>query len=86
MKRSAQLVPRKSASRHPPTGPMEARSRHVLTPSPPSVPLSARSYNHETFRAARTSQKRFPSPVASMGTGIVLRNNESMYTFQIAFP
>ena len=34
----------------------------TLSPSDsPSIPFSARSNNHETFRAARTSQKRFPS-------------------------
>ena len=34
----------------------------TLSPSnSPSIPLSARSNHHETFRAARTLQKRFPS-------------------------
>ena len=44
MKRSAQLVPRKSASRHPPMAPIGARSRHPL---PLRLPLySAKRAEH----------------------------------------
>ena len=78
MKRSAQLVPRKSASRHPP---MAQRRLDPATLSPsdsPSVPLSARSTNYETFRAARTSPKRFPSSAA-------LRRVSISKVFVIAF-
>ena len=117
MKRSAQLVPRQSASRHPPIGPTEGESRRPPPPAPPprgagaapntiprNVPrslylkvlrqsasrhppmaesrldpvtisllhlplggLSAASTRDETFRAARTSPKRFPSSAGLVG-------------------